>query len=117
MPDFLFLYRNTEADSREFMGSPEAAQQSMKLWMTWLGELERKGHLRSAGEPLEPTGKVVRGPKSQITDGPYVETKDLVSGFSIIQARDAAEAAELARGCPILRGSGCVEVRPVMKLP
>ena len=117
MADFLFIYRNTAEDRRERMGSPEAAQQSMKLWMAWLGELEMKGKLRSAGEPLEPTGKLVRGPKTQVTDGPYAETKDLVSGFSIITAKDAAEAAELARGCPVLLGSGSVEVRPIMKLP
>ena len=117
MADFLFIYRNTEADTREHMGSPEAAQKSMKLWMTWLGELEKKGRLRSAGEPLEPTGKVVRGPKKQVTDGPYAEAKDLVSGYSIITASDAAEAAELARGCPVLLGAGSVEVRPIMKMP
>jgi hypothetical protein len=116
MADFIFLYRNTEADAREFMGTPESAQASMKLWMAWLQDLEAKGHLKSRGEPLERTGKVIAGPKNQVTDGPFVEAKDIVSGFSIVQAKDAAEAVELARGCPVLRGSGSVEVRPVMKL-
>ena len=116
MPDFIFLYRNTEADSREYMGTPQAAQASMKLWMAWMQELEAKGHLKSRGEPLERTGKVVAGPKKQVIDGPFAEAKDIVSGFSIIQAKDEAEAVELARGCPVLRGSGSVEVRAVMKL-
>ena len=116
MADFIFLYRNTEADSREYMGTPEAAQASMKLWMAWLQELDAKGHLRSRGEPLERAGKVMKGPGKQVTDGPFAEAKDIVSGFSIIQARDEAEAVELARGCPVLRGSGSVEVRQVMKL-
>src|SRR6476646_6513056 len=101
MADFLFLYRNTEADAREFMCTPEAAQASMKLWMTWLQDLEAKGHVKSRGEPLERTGKVVRGPKNQVTDGPFVEAKDIVSGFSLVQAKDEAEALELARGCPV----------------
>jgi hypothetical protein len=58
----------------------------------------------------------MKGPKAQVTDGPYAEAKDIVSGFSLIQARDEAEATELARGCPVLRGSsGSVEIRPVMK--
>ena len=116
MADFIFLYRNTEADSREFMGTPEAAQASMKLWMAWLQELEAKGHLKSRGEPLERTGKLIKGPTKQVIDGPFAEAKDIVSGFSIVQAKDEAEALELARGCPVLRGSGSVEVRPVMKL-
>lgn len=116
MADFIFLYRNTEADSRQYMGTPEAAQASMKLWMSWLGDLEAKGHLKSRGEPLERTGKVVAGPKKQVTDGPFAEAKDIVSGFSLIQAKDEAQALELAKGCPVLRGSGSVEVRPVMKL-
>ena len=55
MADFIFLYRNTEADAREFMGTPQAAQESMKHWMVWLQELETKGHLKSRGEPLERT--------------------------------------------------------------
>jgi hypothetical protein len=113
MADFIFVYRNYDADARQFMGTPEAAQESMKLWMAWLGGLEAKGHLKSRGEPLERTGKVVRSAK--VTDGPFVEAKDIVSGFSIITAKDEAEAVELARGCPVLRGSGSVEVRAVMK--
>jgi len=116
MAEFIYLYRNTEADSREYMGTPKAAQESMKLWMAWLQDLEAKGHLKSRGEPLERTGKVVTGPKKQVIDGPFVEAKDIVSGFSIIEAKDEAQALELARGCPVLRGSGSVEVRAVMKL-
>ena len=116
MAEFLFLYRNSDADAKQYMGTPEAAQASMKLWMGWMADLEKKGHLRSRGEPLERTGRVVAGPTQQITDGPYAEAKDIVSGFSIITAKDEAEAVELARGCPVLRGgSGSVEVRPVMK--
>ena len=117
MADFLFLYRNTQEDAQKYMGSPEAAQSSMKLWMAWISELEAKGHLKSRGEPLERSGKVMTGPKKQVTDGPYAESKDIVSGFSLITAKDEAQALELAQGCPVLRGpGGSVEVRPVMKL-
>ena len=45
MADFLFLYRNTQADAQKYMGTPEAAQASMKLWMAWMADLEAKGHL------------------------------------------------------------------------
>ena len=51
-----------------------------------------------------------------MTDGPYIEAKDLVLGFIIVQARDLAQATELAHGCPMLEGDGSVEIRPVGEL-
>jgi hypothetical protein len=48
-----------------------------------------------------------------ITDGPYAESKDLVLGFMVVQARDLAQAVELSSGCPMLDNSGSVEIRPV----
>ena len=59
--------------------------------------------------------RVVRGKKKLVTDGPYVEAKDLVLGFIVIEARDLAHAVALSTGCPMLEGGGSVEVRPVMK--
>jgi len=116
MSEFVYLFRSTPAEQREAMGSPEAAQRSMQAWMAWIRELEAAGHLKDPGQPLEATGKVVRG-KELVTDGPYVETKDLVLGFLVVRARDLAEAVELARGCPIALGGGSVEIRPVMTAP
>jgi hypothetical protein len=116
MSEFVYLYRIDEASRREAMGTPEAAQRSMQRWMAWMRELDKNGHLKDRGQPLDRTGKVVRGQQKTITDGPYAEAKDLVGGFTIVQARDLAEAAQLAGGCPILEGGGSVEVRPVMPL-
>jgi hypothetical protein len=42
-----------------------------------------------------------------------VEAKEIVGGFSIIQAETLDAAAELARGCPALLTGGSVEVRPL----
>ncbi|HEY8062582.1 MAG TPA: YciI family protein [Gemmatimonadales bacterium] len=116
MAEFIYLYRNSPASRKEHMGTPEAAQKSMQRWMAWMRDLETKGHLKSAGQPLEEGGKVVRGPAKAITDGPFVEAKDVIGGYSIIEARDIAEAAELAKGCPAVDGVGSVEIRPVMKM-
>jgi hypothetical protein len=117
--EFIYLYHNTPQERDAAMGSPEAAQRNMTRWMEWMRGLEQGGHLKSAGQPLEKGGKVVRGGsgKGIITDGPFVEIKDVVGGYSIIEAKDLAEAAELAKGCPALDGpNGAVEVRPVMKM-
>jgi hypothetical protein len=114
MSEFIYLFRIGAAEQREAMGTPEHAQQSMRVWLAWMSELEAKGHLQNRGQPLEPQGKVVRGQQKTVTDGPYVEVKDLVAGFIIIKARDLAQAVELSTGCPILDGGGSVEIRPVM---
>ena len=115
MSEFVFLFRIGEAEHRDAMGTPERAQQSMQGWMVWMRELEAQGHLKDPGQPLERAGKVVRGQQKMVTDGPYVEAKDLVAGFIVVEARDLAQSVELSTGCPIFEGGGSVEVRPVMK--
>jgi hypothetical protein len=105
----MFLYRGSERPT-----SPQDAQQIMQKWMNWMQELAAKGHMKDRGQPLEPTGKVV-GRNKAVTDGPYAEVKDLVGGYTLIEARDLEEAAELSKGCPVFERNGFVEVRPVMK--
>ncbi|HXE60332.1 MAG TPA: YciI family protein [Gemmatimonadaceae bacterium] len=116
MSDFIYLFRTTPEARRAAMGTPEQAQQSMQRWLAWMRDIEAKGHLKNRGQPLEDGGKTVRGPKKLVTDGPFPEVKDLVAGFMIVQAADIAQAAELAKGCPILERDGAVEVRPVMTM-
>jgi len=110
MSQFLFLYRGGErADS------PAGMQQQMQKWMTWLQQLGEKGHVKDPGQPLDGPGKVVKGKQKTITDGPYAE-KDLVVGYTLVEASDLAQAAELSLGCPIFETNGMVEVRPVSKM-
>jgi len=117
MSEFVYLFRTGEAQQREAMGTPERAQKSLQVWLSWIRDLEAKGHLKNPGQPLALEGKVVRGPGHVISDGPYVEAKDLVLGFMIVEARDLAHAAQLAKGCPIANGGGSVEIRPVGIIP
>ncbi len=91
-------------------------QQSMQKWMNWMKDLGAKGHIKDQGHPLERTGKLVKGQKKVVTDGPYAETKDIVGGYTLIEAKDLAQATELSLGCPIFEFGGLVEVRPIMKL-
>lgn len=116
MSQFVYLFRTTEGEQREAMGTPERAQRSMKAWLSWIRDLEAKGHLKNPGEPLDRGGKVVRGSKKVVTDGPFAESKDLVAGFIVVEARDLDEAVQLAKACPMLEGSGSVEIRPIMPM-
>jgi hypothetical protein len=56
MSEFVFLYRGGERPD-----SPDLIQQMIQKWMTWLKDLGAKGHLKDTGQPLELTGKLVRG--------------------------------------------------------
>jgi len=111
MSEFLFLYRGGQRAA-----DPAESDKVMQRWVTWMEDLGSKGHLKDRGQPLEAEGKVVRGKQKVVTDGPYPESKDVVGGYTLITARDLAQAAELSKGCPIFDTDGTVEVRPVMEM-
>lgn len=111
MSQFVYLYRGGDAGR-----SPERMQEMMQKWMAWLKELGEKGHIKDQGQPLERTGKLVKGKQKTVTDGPFAEAKDVVGGYTLIEARDLEQAVELSKGCPIFEVDGAVEVRPVMTL-
>ena len=115
MGEFLFLYRREDTSTSATPPPPPAQmQQQMQKWGAWMKELAQKGHIKDPGQPLELTGKSVKG--KAVTDGPYAEAKDLVCGYTLVEAKDLAHAAELSAGCPIFEVGGIVEVRPVMKM-
>jgi len=111
MSEYIFLYRGGQPDR-----APERMQVTMQKWMTWLKELGAKGHIKDQGQPLEHTGKFVKGKQKIVTDGPFAEAKDLVGGYTVVEARDLDQAVELSKGCPIFEYDGGVEIRPVMKM-
>lgn len=91
--------------------TPQEYQNEINEHATWIKELGERYH---SGEPLENEAYSIRGKEKLVTDGPFIEAKELVSGFYIINANSLEEATELSKGCPILRLGGSVEVRPVM---
>lgn len=111
MSEFTYLFRGGAAP-----GSPELTQQRMQKWVTWMKDLGQQGLLKNPGNPLEAKGKVVKGNQKTVTDGPYAETKDIIGGYMVIEAKDIDHAVEISKGCPIFEVGGTVEVRPVMKL-
>jgi hypothetical protein len=112
MSEFVYLYRRPAVSPL----SPQQMQDQMPRWAVWFKDLEQKGHLVSLGHPLDGTGAVVKDKKGSISDGPYAETKDIVIGYSLIQAKDLDQAVSLASGCPMYDQGGVVEVRPILKM-
>ncbi len=110
MAKFLFVYRSGK-DAHGNM-SPEEMQQILQKWNAWIGEGLRAGWMLDPGDALQKEGRVVNARKV-VTDGPFVEAKEIVGGFSIVQAETIDGAAELAKGCPVFLRGGSVEVRPL----
>ena len=86
--------------------------------MAWLKDLTEKGHVKDPGHPLERAGKVVSGRARTVIDGPFAETKDVVGGYTLVEAADISpRPLSCAAGCPIFEvADGAVEVRPVMRM-
>jgi hypothetical protein len=81
-------------------------------------ELADGRHLLAA-EPLHPvhtaTTVRVRGGQVQLYDGPFAETKELLAGFYLVDAKDLNEAIRIGSGIPTAK-YGSIEVRPVRQL-
>lgn len=82
-------------------------------------ELTEKGHyIISEAIQDGTTAVLVRARQGNVTntDGPYMETKEHMAGFILIEARDMNEAVRLATGIPMAE-MGTIEVRPVYLIP
>jgi hypothetical protein len=113
---YLLLVHHNEA---AFMTMPEGTREDMLAESIQLcHQLDGKGQYVHAS-PLQPeaTGTIVRvrDSKPMITDGPFMETKEQLAGYFLIDARDRDEAVAIATLVPGAR-IGTVEVRPVREV-
>jgi hypothetical protein len=113
MEKFMFLFRGGDTHVHNAKDSKEV-KEYIQSWITWQQGLGQKGIL-AGGEPLQTTGKQVNGKNKVVADGPFMEAKEMVGGYLIIIAKDIDEAVEIAKGCPIFKEHGKVEVRPIQK--
>jgi hypothetical protein len=95
---------------------PEAdAEKHFEEYRAFLGDIRRSGHYLGCNRLLPPSSATtvrVRQGKVSTTDGPWVETKEQLGGYFLIEARNRDEAIQVAARIP---GAwiGCVEVRPI----
>lgn len=106
MAKFLFVYRDPVEPRTP--PSPEEMQAFLALWGKWFEQFP--GAIVDGGDALMPTGKVLR-PGGVVTDGPYVEAKEMLGGYSVVEAAGYDEAVAIAQGCPISMVGGTIEVR------
>lgn len=99
--------------------SPAEQQDIDRRSLAYDEELRRSGHY-IASQAIEAGDSAVlvkvREGRMSTTDGPYIETKEQMAGFILIEARDMNEAVRLAAGIPLAE-IGTIEVRPVFVIP
>jgi hypothetical protein len=82
----------------------------------WVTTMEARG-LRVAGDRTAPDADVravrVRHGAVVVTDGPFLETKEALAGFDLLECRDMAEAIEVAAAHPFAAQGGVMELRPI----
>ena len=111
MKEYMMIFRNEKKDDKP---SAEQMNTMMQQWQSWIGGIAAKGNY-SGTNRLLPEGKTIRSNKA-ITDGPYVEGKEMIGGYLIVKANSIDEAMEMAKTCPGLLYGGNVEVRSVMEI-
>ncbi len=93
--------------------SPQEMQNLVQAHMSWTESLAEKGHL-IAGDGLEPDGKHIHGTESDVKDGPYMESKEMIGGFYLLQGDNLDQIIEIAKSCPCHLHGGITEVRAIM---
>ena len=84
--------------------------------VAWIDYMERRGVVLLGGERLRSSGDATtvraRDGEVLISDGPFVETKEQIGGFALIECEDLDQAVEVAARHPFA-AHGAIEIRPV----
>ena len=92
--------------------APDAAPEDIESCDQHSDELQQDGSMVAA-YALTPREMATSISGDTITDGPFVDSKEVVAGFYVIEAPDLDAALAIARLNPVVREGGGVEVRPV----
>jgi hypothetical protein len=110
MREFILLFRQPSFDYSS--ATPTEMQELSKRWNDWAENIEEQGKLVNRGPRLASDGKVLKS-GGVITDGPFVEVREILGSFIIVKAESLDEATTMAHGCPAIDQGGSVEIRPV----
>jgi len=102
MAKFLFIYRESTA------GRPQPPPEEMKAlgaaWHAWMQK--HSSAIVPGGDGLKRNGRLVKS--GVASDGPFVEAKEIIVSFGVIQADNYDAAVAIARECP---GDMAIEIR------
>ncbi len=112
MKEFMLFIR-TNGDHIAHM-SPEEQQAHIQKVAKYIGSLTESGKLKGA-QPIETGGAIIRGNGGAFKDGPFNESKEIITGYFHIQAESLVEAKEIAKANPIFEEKAdiMIEIRPI----
>ncbi len=114
MKEFMLFIRSEEKPKADL--SPEQLQQHVEKVGSYIKRLTEEGKMKSA-QPLEMEGRILSYKDGKIIDGPYNETKEIISGYYHLIAKDLDEAIEITKADPrFVEGIWRIEVRPIKKV-
>jgi hypothetical protein len=109
---YVLLFAGTMSEE-DRARQPELAEQYERT-SAWFGDQIKAGKVLGGEELKGPeTATTVRfkGGKAMVTDGPFIEAKEVIGGFAVVDVANLDEALELAKSWP----GGDVEVRPIVE--
>jgi hypothetical protein len=110
MKEFALLFRQPDYDYSK--SSHEKLKELAEKWQDWVGNIAAQGKLSSKGLRLSMEAKVLKA-DGVITDGPFMEIREMLGSFIVVKADNMEEAVTLAHGCPAIDENGSVEIRAV----
>ncbi|NMH89072.1 YciI family protein [Flavivirga algicola] len=114
MKEFMLFIRNEGNPVVKL--SPEQLQEHVQKVGGFIKKMVEDGKMKSA-QPLEMEGRIVSFESGSFTDGPFNETKEVISGYYHIFAKDLDEAITIAKSDPRFEdGQWRIEIRPIMKV-
>jgi hypothetical protein len=113
MPNYMLLFYVEETADEAERAAREA---ELPVWIELTESLREAGLLVANGR-LHPTDSATtvrsRNGETELTDGPFAVTKEILGGYYLLECSDLDEALKIAERVPLTR-YGSVEVRPVM---
>lgn len=112
MPQFMLILHEPPSGDTEV--SPEEIQRIVGEYSAWRSRLESEGRLVAGNKLKDEGGRELSSPRAEevrVIDGPYAETKEVVSGFFILRADDYDHAVEISKSCPHLIYGSRIEIR------
>jgi hypothetical protein len=103
-----------ESEEGYATASPEDFGATMQAHTRFAEQIPALGGTMLGGNALQPTTTATSIRDDIVTDGPFVETKEALGGYYLIEAADLDQALAISKLCPAPFGG--VEVRPIMDL-
>ena len=113
MPQFILILQENPAEWEDL--SPAQMQAIVEEYRAWTTKLEARG-LWIGGNKLKDEGglQIIGGDnEARVVDGPYTESKEVIGGYILIEARDYDQAIEISRDCPHLKYGLRIDLREI----